>query len=51
MLKSQIKDYEINEITFAALTLRKFPVDMSNAKNENIIKEIFDEIMAEKQKA
>ena len=51
MLKSQIKDYEINEITFAALMLRKFPVDMSNAKNENIIKEIFDEIMAEKQKA
>lgn len=51
MLKSQIKDYDINEITFATLMLRKFPVDMSNAKNENIIKEIFDEIMAEKQKA
>lgn len=51
MLKSQIKDYEINEITFAALMLRKFPIDMSNAKNENIIKEIYDEIMAEKQKA
>lgn len=51
MLKSQIKDYDINEVTFAALLLRKFPVDMSNAKNENIIKEIFDEIMSEKQKA
>ena len=51
MLKSQIKDYDINEITFAALMLRKFPIDMSNAKNENIIKEIYDEIMAEKQKA
>lgn len=51
MLKSQIKDYDINEITFAALLLRKFPVDMSNAKNENLVKEIFDEIMAEKQKA
>ena len=51
MLKSQIKNFDINEITFAALMLGKFPIDMSNSKNENLVKEIFDEIMAEKQKA